>query len=112
LPGFSGTRALSMLRERDRRTPFVFVSGTIGEGDAIEALRSGATDYILKTNMARLPAAVRRAVAEAAERAARDAAESELVKAQRFETLAILAGSLGHDLRNILQPVLMATQLI
>lgn len=112
LPGFSGQQALALLRDRDQRTPFVFVSGTIGEAAAIEALRGGATDYILKTSMARLPSAVRRAVAEAGERRARDAAESELVKAQRFETLAILAGSLGHDLRNILQPVLMATQLI
>jgi len=112
LPGFSGGQALALLRDRDQRTPFVFVSGTIGEAAAIEALRGGATDYILKTNMARLASAVRRAVAEAGERRARDAAENELVKAQRFETLAILAGSLGHDLRNILQPVLMATQLI
>lgn len=112
LPGFSGERALSLLRDFDQRTPFLYVSGTIGEAAAIEALRGGATDYILKSSMARLPSAVRRAVAEAAERQARDAAENELVKAQRFETLAILAGSLGHDLRNILQPVLMATQLI
>lgn len=112
LPGFSGERALSLLREHDRRTPFIFVSGTISETSAIEALRAGATDYILKANMARLPAAVRRAIADAAERRARDQAESELVRAQRFETLAILAGSLSHDLRNILQPVLMATQMI
>lgn len=112
LPGFSGEQALALLRARDQRTPFLFVSGTIGEAAAIEALRGGATDYILKTNMARLASAVRRALAEAGERRARDAAENELVKAQRFETLAILAGSLGHDLRNILQPVLMATQLI
>ena len=112
LPGFSGERALRLLRAQDKRTPFIFVSGTIGEAAAIEALRGGATDYILKGNMARLPSAVRSAVANAAERRARDLAEAELVKAQRFETLAILAGSLGHDLRNILQPVLMATQLI
>jgi signal transduction histidine kinase len=112
LPGFSGERALSLLRDFDRRTPFIYVSGTIGESAAIEALRGGATDYILKSNMVRLPSAVRRAVAETIERQAREVAENELVKAQRFETLAILAGSLGHDLRNILQPVLMATQLI
>jgi signal transduction histidine kinase len=112
LPGFSGQQALALLRQHDSRTPFVFVSGTIGETAAIEALRGGATDYILKTAMARLPTAVRRALTEAAERRARDAAEMELVKAQRFETLAILAGSLSHDLRNILQPVMMASQLI
>lgn len=112
LPGFSGERALKLLRGRDQRTPFLFVSGTIGEGAAIDALRAGATDYILKNNMARLASAVRRALIEAAERRARDAAEDELVRSQRFETMAILAGSLSHDLRNILQPVLMASQLI
>lgn len=112
LPGFSGHQALALLRARDQRTPFVFVSGTLGEDAAIEALRGGATDYILKHAMARLAPAVRRAVAEAAERRARDQAEAELVRAQRFETLAILAGSLGHDLRNTLQPVLLAVDLI
>lgn len=112
LPGFSGHEALALLRARDQRTPFVFVSGTLGEDVAIEALRGGATDYILKHAMARLASAVRRAVAEAAERRARDQAEAELVRAQRFETLAILAGSLGHDLRNTLQPVLLAVDLI
>lgn len=112
LPGFSGYEALRLLRGRDRHLPFVFVSGTIGEGTAIEALRAGATDYILKSHSARLPVAVRRAVAEAEERRARDAAEAELVRGQRYQTLALLAGSLGHDLRNTLQPVLMATSMI
>lgn len=112
LPAFSGHQALSLLRARDQRMPFVFVSGTLGEEAAIEALRGGATDYILKHAMARLGPAVRRAVTEAAERRARDRAEAELVRAQRFETLAILAGSLGHDLRNTLQPVLLAVDLI
>ncbi len=112
LPGFSGYRALQLLRERDRRTPFVFVSGTMGEAAAIEALRAGATDYVLKNNLARLASVVTRALGEAAERRARDKVESELVRAQRFETLALLTGSLSHDLRNTLQPVLLATQLI
>lgn len=113
LPGFSGYRALELLLERQgRKPPFIFVSGTIGEAAAIEALRAGATDYVLKHNLARLASAVTRAVAEAKEREARDNAEAELIRAQRFETLAILTGSLGHDLRNTLQPVLLASQLI
>ena len=113
LPGFSGYRALELLLERQgRKPPFIFVSGTIGETAAIEALRAGATDYVLKHNLARLASAVTRAVAEAKERDARDSAEAELIRAQRFETLAILTGSLGHDLRNTLQPVLLASHLI
>lgn len=112
LPGFSGHEALRLLREQDPHLPFIFLSGTISEDTAIEAVRAGATDYILKSRTARLTVAVRRAVTEANERRARDLAEAELIRSQRFQTLAILAGSLGHDLRNTLQPVLMATALI
>ncbi len=108
LPGFSGQRALELLRARDDDTPFMFVSATLGEEAAIEALRIGATDYILKQNPARLASAVRRALGEAeAQRAARRA-ETELIRAQRFEALAMLAGGLSHDLRNLLQPLLLA----
>ena len=107
LPGFSGYRALAMLRERGARIPFIFVSGTIGEDAAIEALKSGATDYLLKGNLARLPSAVRRAVEQAREVVARERAEAELLRAQRFESLAMLAGGISHDLRNVLQPLLL-----
>lgn len=107
MPGFSGYRALEILRERDKRMPFIFVSGTIGEDAAIAALKSGATDYLLKERLARLPSAVRRAVRQARESAARERAEVELLRAQRFESLAMLAGGLSHDLRNILQPLLL-----
>ncbi len=108
VPGFSGQRALDLLRERDEELPFIFVSGTLGEGAAIEALHNGATDYILKQNPARLASAVRRAMAEANARRANRRAEAELMRAQRFESLAMLAGGLSHDLRNLLQPLLLA----
>src|SRR5260221_5176079 len=68
MPGFDGMAALALSRQLSPDTPFVFVSGTIGEEYAIRALRSGATDYVLKTNLVRLPAAVERALAEARER--------------------------------------------
>jgi len=112
LPGFSGEQALSILRELSPLTPFIYLSGTIGEDVAIGALRSGATDYILKNQPTRLPAAARRALSEASEQVARQQAESELVRSQRFESLAVLAGSFSHDLRNVLQPVLMAARMI
>jgi len=68
MPQFDGMAALLVARERAPDVPFIFVSGTIGEEYAIRALKSGATDYVLKTNLVRLPAAVERAVAEARER--------------------------------------------
>ena len=108
VPGFSGQRALELLRERDEDLPFIFVSATLGEDAAIEALRNGATDYILKQNPVRLASAVRRALDEAEARRASRRAEAELVRAQRFESLAMLAGGLSHDLRNLLQPLLLA----
>jgi signal transduction histidine kinase len=108
MPGFSGKHALDLLRKRDEDLPFIFVSATLGEEAAIEALRNGATDYILKQNPARLASAVRRALGEAEARRASRRAESELIRAQRFESLAMLAGGLSHDLRNLLQPLLLA----
>ena len=110
LPAFDGHRALTLLRERDTLMPFIFVSGTMGEEVAVEALRKGATDYILKHNTVRLASAVGRALREAVEQRARRQAEEELIRAQRFESLALLAGGLSHDLRNLLQPLLMAAQ--
>jgi diguanylate cyclase (GGDEF)-like protein/PAS domain S-box-containing protein len=70
--------ALRLARESCPDTPFIFVSGTIGEESAINALKSGATDYVMKTNLRRLPAAVERALREGKERAARRKVEGEL----------------------------------
>ena len=54
MPQFSGTEALKMVRARDVDVPFIFVSGTIGEDAAIDAMRTGAQDYVMKTNLKRL----------------------------------------------------------
>jgi diguanylate cyclase (GGDEF)-like protein/PAS domain S-box-containing protein len=78
MPGFDGMAALTLAREICPDTPFIFVSGKIGEAFAIDALKSGATDYVMKTNLVRLPAAVERALREGKERAARRKAEGEL----------------------------------
>jgi diguanylate cyclase (GGDEF)-like protein/PAS domain S-box-containing protein len=75
LPRFSGMAALTISRELRPDIPFIFVSGTIGEENAVAALRNGATDYVLKTNLKRFPAAVRRAISEAREKKARKQAE-------------------------------------
>jgi diguanylate cyclase (GGDEF)-like protein len=65
LPRFSGLMALDLAVVHAPKTPFIYVSGTIGEERAIEALRRGATDYVLKSNLTRLPSAVDRALREA-----------------------------------------------
>ena len=78
MPGFDGMAALALARELSPDTPFIFVSGTIGEEYAIRALKSGATDYVLKSNLMRLPAAVERALADAQQRSERRRIQAEL----------------------------------
>jgi PAS domain S-box-containing protein len=83
LPGYNGLEALKAVRRKFSNLPFILMSGTIGEQAAIESLKAGATDYILKQKRDRLPAAVRRAVAEAAERMRREAAEEDLRRSEK-----------------------------
>jgi len=78
LPGFDGLTALEVALEITPDTPFIFLSGTLGEERAIDALQRGACDYVLKTNLARLAPAVRRALNEASIRRARQALEQQL----------------------------------
>jgi diguanylate cyclase (GGDEF)-like protein/PAS domain S-box-containing protein len=78
LPKFDGLSALRVVRELRPDLPFIFLSGTIGEETAIESLRSGANDYVLKTNLARLPMAVRRALHDVDQRTRRLETEEAL----------------------------------
>ncbi|MDB5808346.1 MAG: hypothetical protein JWN94_468 [Betaproteobacteria bacterium] len=86
MPHFDGLTALELAQLQVPETPFIFVSGTIGEEVAIESLKRGATDYILKTNMARLAPAVLRALRDRTDRQAKRDAEAALHETQqRFE---------------------------
>lgn len=78
LPQFDGISALTLAKARAPETPFIFVSGTIGEERAIEALRLGATDYVLKTNLERLAPALMRALQEAGQRSEKRRVEQQL----------------------------------
>ncbi|MFL6604326.1 MAG: EAL domain-containing protein [Steroidobacteraceae bacterium] len=83
LPGFDGLAALKIATTEAPDVPFIFLSGTIGEERAIEALRRGAVDYVLKTNPARLVPAVRRALREVKERARRRLAERQIRESEQ-----------------------------
>jgi PAS domain S-box-containing protein len=78
MPGFDGLQALELAREKRPEVPFLFVSGTIGEDAAIEAMKHGATDYVLKHRLMRLTPAVDRALREAGERAECQRAEAAM----------------------------------
>lgn len=92
VPGFDGREALRLAHECCPETPFLFVSGTIGEDTAIEALKNGATDYVLKHRPMRLIPAVDRALREVQERAERERAEHAMRQSEHkyrelFESL-------------------------
>src|SRR6267378_6364963 len=84
LPSFDGLSALRIAQQGMPDVPFIFVSGTLGEDVAIEALKTGATDYVLKTRLARLGPAVNRALREARERSDRKRAEALLAGEKRI----------------------------
>jgi PAS domain S-box-containing protein len=84
LPSFTGLEALALVRKKNPNMPFILISGTIGEHAAIDSLKGGATDYVLKQQPDRLPSAVRRAVQQAEERAKLREAEMELVRREKY----------------------------
>ena len=89
LPGFSGLVALDLLKARGLDVPFILVSGEIGEDTAVEAMRNGASDYLLKNNLARLVPALLHAVEATETRHARVQADRELDESkQRLRELA------------------------
>ncbi|HWM42311.1 MAG TPA: response regulator, partial [Burkholderiales bacterium] len=88
LPGFGGMEALAIVRREDADLPFILVSGAIGEQVAVEALKEGASDYVMKTNLERLAPAIERARGEQATRQARAIAEAALRRAQSMARLA------------------------
>src|SRR5438445_10546623 len=75
LPSFDGLSALGLLNERGLEIPFVLISGTLGEERAIESVKAGATDYVMKERLERLAPVVTRALNDRLERASRSAAQ-------------------------------------
>jgi signal transduction histidine kinase len=106
LPDFDGMHALEIAQALKPEMPFIFVSGTIGEETAIESLRNGATDYVLKDRLSRLVPAVKRAMAEAEERALRRQLQQRLREAGRLEAISTLSDGIAHDFNNILTIIL------
>lgn len=97
LPDFDGMSALEMAGREAPEIPFIFVSGVLGEEVAIESFRHGATDYVLKQRLIRLPAAVERALAEA-----REKAEHRRVQQQK----ELLVRELSHRVKNTMAMVM------
>ena len=116
MPGFSGMSALKIARKNNPDIPFIVVSGQIGEDTAIEAMRAGANDYIMKGNLKRLSPAVERELGEAASRQQRreaeealKTAEQELAVAKRIDALKDeFIGMVSHELKTPLTVIIGA----
>jgi PAS domain S-box-containing protein len=95
LPSFDGLSALKIALEKCPDVPFIFVSGTLGEEVAVEALKIGATDYILKQRLSRIAPSVHRALREAKERGERKRAEALLSEEKRLLEMIAQGNSLS-----------------
>ncbi len=118
IPSFDGLCALDLAREHCPDVPFIFISGTLGEDIAIEALKSGAADYVLKENLSRLAPAVRRALKERDERNERKREKEERERlaakqrqSERLESMGTLTRGIAHDFNNILAAISGYTEL-
>jgi DNA-binding NtrC family response regulator len=93
LPGFSGREALKIAQELHPDIPFIIWSGVLGDEAAVELIKQGATDYVLKDRPARLPSVILRALAEVEQRARLANLEDQLMQAQRLASLGQLAAA-------------------
>ena len=112
LPSFDGMAALKIAWKQFPDIPFIVVSGTLGEELAIESLKGGATDYVLKQRLSRLVPAVRRAMQEVDARAGHKRLENQFIQAQKMDVIGNLAGGVAHDFNNMLGVIMGYSEII
>jgi len=105
MPTFSGPEAFNVLREVGLDLPFIIVSGTVGEEVAVEAMRAGVHDFLIKGHLRRLVAAIERELREATMRAERRKIQEQLLISERMASVGTLAAGVAHEINNPLSVV-------
>jgi CheY-like chemotaxis protein len=104
LPGFSGREALKIVQAEDPDIPFIFWSGVLADEAAVELIKQGATDYVMKDRPARLPAVILRALAEAERRARLAQLKDQLMQAQSRDSLCARGAPITSSLDTVAAP--------
>lgn len=113
IPGFPGESALKLAMEQQPQVPFIFFSGVLGDERAVDLIRQGATDFVLKDRAAvRLPLVIQRALTEADQRAHVAALEAELNRTRHLASISRLAAGVAHELNNQVGAMLGLAELI
>jgi signal transduction histidine kinase len=112
MPTFSGAGALEVLREAGLETPFIIVSGTVGEETAVAAMRGGASDYVLKNSLARLRPAIERELRDAERRTEQRKMREQLLISDRMASVGTLAAGVAHEINNPLAAIYTNLELI
>lgn len=111
MPDFGALDALTIVQEQGRDLPFIIVTGAVGEGAAVDYMRFGARDVVLRGNLGRLLPALDREIAAAKSRAQLRRSEELLLRSQRLCAVGEMAAGIAHDVRNLLNPIHLNAQL-
>lgn len=110
--GFDGLAALEYAKDKVPDVPFIFVSYEVHDDTLIEMMKLGATDYVFKEQLSRLPLTIVRALREAREREALKTSQQRIIEQERIGALGKMASGITHDFSNALMPVLGFVELL